>query len=94
MSTGLTLAFLDLVRASPRIASISRRVSYADLDGGVVSSGSEEEGDEFDSEMGDIDEEEEDFRPTKRTKGSKSYGRVKSYSKRKVRFMFCHLRLS
>ncbi|KAK4686147.1 hypothetical protein P7C73_g3984, partial [Tremellales sp. Uapishka_1] len=64
------------VRASPRIASMSRNVSYADLDGGPVSEVESEGEDEFSSDLGDIEEDEEEFRPAKRSKGSRnSYSR-------------------
>ena len=68
----LTLA----VRSSPRIASIHRS-SYANLDGDAV----EEESDEYNSgDEPEIDDEDE-FRPVKKPKGtSRGYGRKASYN--------------
>ncbi|EIW70077.1 hypothetical protein TREMEDRAFT_29918 [Tremella mesenterica DSM 1558] len=65
------------VRASPRIASLHRNVSYADPDGGPVSD--DDSGGE-DAYGSDNAEEEDDFRPMKRTKGVRnSYTHQVSY---------------
>lgn len=64
---------LIAVRASPRIASQYRGVSYANLDGEMQDADSEE--DEYASEA-DVEEEadEEEFRPAKRNKGGRGGG--------------------
>ena len=64
------------VRASPRIASQYRNVSYANLDGEPIEEESEEE---YSSEL-DIEEEpeEEEFRPVKRARGGYRGGRKPS----------------
>jgi hypothetical protein len=68
------------VRVSNRIASMSRNVSYADLDGGPLSDQEEEDEEEYAS---DPEMEDDDFRPPKRTKGAKrSYGRQVSYGQK------------
>ncbi|WWC92374.1 uncharacterized protein L201_007331 [Kwoniella dendrophila CBS 6074] len=64
------------VRASPRIREMGRNVSYANLDDDRNTPGSDE--DEYDSDA--IGEGEEDFRPSKRSKGSKAGYRTKSAS--------------
>jgi hypothetical protein len=67
------------VRASPRIASQYRNVSYAHLDG----EDHESEEDEYNSDA-EVDDEmdEEEFRPVKRFKGGRSGGgRRTSYAK-------------
>ena len=67
------------VRASPRIASQYRNVSYANLDGEqIVDDGS----DEYDSEQEQDEYEEEDFRPTKRSRSGYKGGRKVSTSVR------------
>ncbi|ORY31273.1 hypothetical protein BCR39DRAFT_96852 [Naematelia encephala] len=72
----------ERVRASPRLASLHRNVSYADLDGGAGSEPSDDDEDQY--SMGDVDDEDE-FRPTKKSKGSKGgYGRKTSYSQQRV----------
>ncbi|ORX40946.1 hypothetical protein BD324DRAFT_612635 [Kockovaella imperatae] len=66
------------VRASPRIASL-HRASYADLDGNAV----EEVSDEYQSSGEPELDDEDDFRPPKRTKTStRGYGRKASYTAR------------
>ncbi|WWD20783.1 hypothetical protein CI109_105260 [Kwoniella shandongensis] len=69
--------YLGPVRASPRIRQMSRGVSYADLDGRGDESASDEEDEYTDGDL----EDEEDFRPSKRSKGRKQmFNRKKSAS--------------
>ncbi|WWC65243.1 uncharacterized protein I303_107860 [Kwoniella dejecticola CBS 10117] len=63
------------VRASPRIREMGRNISYANLEDDRHAAGSDDE-DEYGSDAGQ--DEEEDFRPSKRSKGSKTGYRVKS----------------
>ncbi|WVF68004.1 hypothetical protein IAT40_002766 [Kwoniella sp. CBS 6097] len=62
------------VRASPRLREMSRTVSYADLDDGAPNPGSDE--DEYGSDA--EQDEEDDFRPSKRSKGAEQVYRSKS----------------
>ncbi|WWC72639.1 uncharacterized protein I206_106603 [Kwoniella pini CBS 10737] len=63
------------LRASPRIREMGRNVSYAHLDDDRHVGGSDDE-DEYSSDMGEGEEDE--FRPSKRSKGSKGGYRSKS----------------
>ncbi|ODN83044.1 hypothetical protein L202_01270 [Cryptococcus amylolentus CBS 6039] len=63
------------MRASPRIRSMNRSISYANLDGG---SGSDDDYGSSEHEQ-EQDDEEEEFRPTKRSRGGNGY-RQKSAS--------------
>ncbi|OXG73918.1 hypothetical protein C348_01900 [Cryptococcus neoformans Gb118] len=62
------------VRASPRIRSMGRSISYANLDGG-----SRSDNDEYSSEQ-DPEEEEEEFRPSERSRGQTGFRQTSSYS--------------
>jgi len=77
--------FTDMypVRASPRIASLHRNTSYADLDGRLSEESEGEE--EYSSEQEYDFQEEDEFRPSKRSKGSKrAYGRKPMYQNNRV----------
>ncbi|WVW80772.1 hypothetical protein I302_102758 [Kwoniella bestiolae CBS 10118] len=63
------------VRASPRIKEMGRSISYANLDDDRHAAGSDDE-DEYDSDA--AREEEDEFRPSKRSKGGKTGYRTKS----------------
>lgn len=68
------LTYSCSVRASPRIRSMGRSISYANLDGG-----SRSDNDEYSSEQ-DPEEEEEEFRPSKRSRGQTGFRQTSSYS--------------
>ncbi|WWC98477.1 hypothetical protein V866_005368 [Kwoniella sp. B9012] len=64
------------VRASPRIKEMGRSISYANLDDDDRHAAGSDDEDEYDSDA--AREEEDEFRPSKRSKGSKGGYRTKS----------------